>query len=176
MLARASRAFSRVPLAQTARAFSASPSIPSRRWLRAAAAAAAVTATGLYITNTSSAAATAASPPSVVLSFGLGLSGQNIQQTDCCSSHSSLVQANWAMATRALLLSPLPSPPHPLCNLNPRPLRLLISPASLLEETRLLQLIRSVRDRSAAYRLSLTGIRSLVHVGTRRQRRQARPG
>lgn len=91
-------------------------------------------------------------------------------------AHSSLVQANWAMVTRALLLCPLPSPPHPSCNLRPRPLGLLISPALLLAETRLPQLIRSVRERSAAYPLSLTGIRSPVHVGTRRQRRQAWSG
>jgi hypothetical protein len=76
MLARVSRAFLRPALpALTARAFSASAPHPSHRLL-CLAAATVVATTGLYVANSSPATAAASSSPSV-LSFGLGLSGQN---------------------------------------------------------------------------------------------------
>jgi hypothetical protein len=92
MLPRTTRAFVRsisIPLA--ARALTSSSPLSSRRWFRVAAVAAAAAAvTGLYAANASPAATAACSPPSVVLAFGLGLSGENAFAPSGCCSPSAL--------------------------------------------------------------------------------------
>jgi hypothetical protein len=93
MLTRVSRTVIRTAIPPlTARTFSASQPHSSRRLL-CLAAATAVAATGLYISNSSLASTAASSPPSAVLSFGLGLSGK-YSRPNCCSSLASQLLLN----------------------------------------------------------------------------------